>query len=427
MQFAPLEQYQKKGKQGPWTDIYSLGTTLYHALTLDTLDDPMSRLEDDRAYEANNYHIEKGLWQVIKKATELRGADRYQDVFELRRDLGSLSIEALPLVDMGETDGKIQYGTTARAFGSTMRSVSAKIPDSTTVNSEPVQEEDVGVTQPLREEDARATQLLQGEDVGVTQPLREEDVRATQPLQEEAGKMKTAARPQKWYRRNADLWIVMISGAIPMMIFAISGSHLRSEIWTAAVGGVTFALLCLYYIVGIGKRCNNEGFPKVEKVWICIWSCILIAAGVVVIITCSRVFVGAATIQDAITSCMIFALMEEIILCGGVYAALKRNKKNLMLCRKNKFILRCVSITMYYCFLVELGIVWEDLLGAFFGLNIIIQNIIYLMEVIMLVIILVLYTRGSRICAVWACLGGEQECLSYGQLLWSLASDTKSH
>ena len=33
--FAPIEQYNKKGNQGPWTDIYSLGATLYFALTGD--------------------------------------------------------------------------------------------------------------------------------------------------------------------------------------------------------------------------------------------------------------------------------------------------------------------------------------------------------------------------------------------------------
>ena len=44
---APLEQYQKKGRQGPWTDIYSLVATLYYAMTKDIPDDPMSRFEDD--------------------------------------------------------------------------------------------------------------------------------------------------------------------------------------------------------------------------------------------------------------------------------------------------------------------------------------------------------------------------------------------
>lgn len=55
--FAPLEQYQKKGRQGPWTDIYSLGATLYYSMTLDTLEDPMTRMEDDSEFLANSYDI----------------------------------------------------------------------------------------------------------------------------------------------------------------------------------------------------------------------------------------------------------------------------------------------------------------------------------------------------------------------------------
>lgn len=39
--FAPLEQYQQKGKQGAWTDIYALGATIYNALTTDMLTDPI--------------------------------------------------------------------------------------------------------------------------------------------------------------------------------------------------------------------------------------------------------------------------------------------------------------------------------------------------------------------------------------------------
>lgn len=96
--FAPLEQYQKRGKQGPWTDIYSFGATLYYALTQDCLDDPMTRMDDDAEFLSNKYDIEGQLWKVIEHSLELRIADRYQDAFELRNALRKINYAPKPIV-----------------------------------------------------------------------------------------------------------------------------------------------------------------------------------------------------------------------------------------------------------------------------------------------------------------------------------------
>ncbi|MCH5348331.1 MAG: diguanylate cyclase [Oscillospiraceae bacterium] len=89
--FAPLEQYQKKGRQGPWTDIYSLGMTLYYGLTGITPEDPMSRFEDDSEFESGMQSIPEELRKIIRKATMLQTRERYKDISEFTADLDSIS------------------------------------------------------------------------------------------------------------------------------------------------------------------------------------------------------------------------------------------------------------------------------------------------------------------------------------------------
>lgn len=92
--FAPLEQYQKKGRQGPWTDIYSLGTSLYYCLTGKIPEDPMSRMENDETFAANLMSVDEGLRDIIRKATALRIEDRYGSANEMLNDLKNSSAAA---------------------------------------------------------------------------------------------------------------------------------------------------------------------------------------------------------------------------------------------------------------------------------------------------------------------------------------------
>ena len=89
--FAPLEQYQKHGKQGPWTDIYALGATIYYALTGQVVDDAMSRIEDASIDISG---ISPKLGKIIEKMLAVKISDRYQSVFELKNDLSDTDIES---------------------------------------------------------------------------------------------------------------------------------------------------------------------------------------------------------------------------------------------------------------------------------------------------------------------------------------------
>lgn len=81
--FAPLEQYQRKGKQGGWTDIYSLGASLYYGLTGSAPDDPLTRLEDDSQFRKELKGIPEKLTEILVKSCNLKPEDRYQNAGEM--------------------------------------------------------------------------------------------------------------------------------------------------------------------------------------------------------------------------------------------------------------------------------------------------------------------------------------------------------
>ncbi len=90
--FTPLEQYQRNGKQGAWTDIYSLGASLYYALTLYTPEDPMSRFDDNSGFEAPLAQLPDSLRQLISTACTVRAKDRYQTAEEFQEALNCCGI-----------------------------------------------------------------------------------------------------------------------------------------------------------------------------------------------------------------------------------------------------------------------------------------------------------------------------------------------
>ena len=67
--YAPPEQYQTHGVQGPWTDIYALCATIYKCLTGITPPDAIARVMDDKFKEPDQLDgklspdIKKILWK----------------------------------------------------------------------------------------------------------------------------------------------------------------------------------------------------------------------------------------------------------------------------------------------------------------------------------------------------------------------------
>lgn len=98
--YTPIEQYTKKGRQGAWTDIYSLGASVYYALTETVIDDPYSRMDNDDELAENRHGINNDLWNILKKCTMINSSDRYGSAIDLRKALKSVSapMKAEPII-----------------------------------------------------------------------------------------------------------------------------------------------------------------------------------------------------------------------------------------------------------------------------------------------------------------------------------------
>lgn len=87
--FAPPEQYNKVDKQGPFTDIYALGATLYYALTGEVPEESTDRKKEDTlaAPEEVNPRIPHHISETIMRAMAVEPQYRFHDVDEFEKYL----------------------------------------------------------------------------------------------------------------------------------------------------------------------------------------------------------------------------------------------------------------------------------------------------------------------------------------------------
>ena len=87
--YAPPEQYQTHGIQGPWTDIYALCATMYKCITGENPPDAINRLVDDHLKKISAFGIPvlPQIEEAIIKGMSVAAKDRYQNVGDFCENL----------------------------------------------------------------------------------------------------------------------------------------------------------------------------------------------------------------------------------------------------------------------------------------------------------------------------------------------------
>ncbi|MDP3858835.1 MAG: SUMF1/EgtB/PvdO family nonheme iron enzyme [Stagnimonas sp.] len=118
--YAPLEQYQRRAIQGPWTDVYGVAATLYRMIAGHAPPIALDRIGQDPVETDGWEAVPEGLIPAMRKALAVRPSDRYQSALEFRtaleqyRSVGSpIPAEVTPARGRRETDpvSKPRVGT----------------------------------------------------------------------------------------------------------------------------------------------------------------------------------------------------------------------------------------------------------------------------------------------------------------------------
>lgn len=87
--YAPVEQYDRHGRQGPWTDVYSLCASIYYLLTGMKLQRSYDRVADDRLQWMRSLGVPVTEQQdrAVRKGLNVQMENRYQTMADLYYDL----------------------------------------------------------------------------------------------------------------------------------------------------------------------------------------------------------------------------------------------------------------------------------------------------------------------------------------------------
>ena len=102
--YAPKEQYIRRGRQGPYTDVYSCAACLYAAITGYLPPESLERLDQDALVPPSQAGVEIPLYleRAILKGLAVQPEDRFQTAGEFLEALESQEVVELPSSQSGQ-------------------------------------------------------------------------------------------------------------------------------------------------------------------------------------------------------------------------------------------------------------------------------------------------------------------------------------
>ncbi len=188
--YAPKEQYMRRGKQGPYTDVYSAAACFYAAITGYLPPEALERMEEDElvAPSSRGVKLPAYLEDAILKGLEVKAEDRYQSAeeFLLAIEQGQLNETGAPAIQPVLPQQQAQAAVTSGTSQSVAAAQSGA-PQPTVMQAPPLQTPPTSLRQqaavsggfshigaiasPVRQSGAPLPQVSQQKDASVSRTL----------------------------------------------------------------------------------------------------------------------------------------------------------------------------------------------------------------------------------------------------------------
>ena len=164
--YAPPEQYQTHGVQGPWTDIYALCATMYKCITGENPPDAIDRLVDDHLKKISAFGISVSpqIEKAIIKGMSVAAKDRYQNVGDFCEDLyGGYEENSEPEAE--ESQSQVEPETAEQSVEDKADMLKDEVPQEKYSTTEAVLENENLISEELSENAGLTSEENETEDV----------------------------------------------------------------------------------------------------------------------------------------------------------------------------------------------------------------------------------------------------------------------